>query len=95
MGQVDLRQFRVVEQFEREGRRYVVAVLEPGLSSLTPREREVLVEAVNGSTNKVIAYDLGLSHATVRVLMARAAKKLGVTKRSDLVAEAVARGFAP
>jgi DNA-binding CsgD family transcriptional regulator len=34
-----------------------------------------------GHHNKEIAYDLGLSDATVRVLMHRAAKKLGVVGR--------------
>ncbi len=39
-----------------------------------------------GYTNKETAYELGLSHSTVRVLVARAGAKLAVTSREDLVA---------
>jgi DNA-binding CsgD family transcriptional regulator len=34
----------------------------------------------------VIAYELGLAHATVRVLLARAAAKLGARSRVELIA---------
>ena len=37
------------------------------LESLTPREREIMEHIVNGSANKVIALDLGLSQRTVEV----------------------------
>jgi DNA-binding NarL/FixJ family response regulator len=52
---------------------------------LTSREREVVTRALRGSANKVIAYDLGLAHSTVRVLMARAASKLGAHSREELL----------
>jgi DNA-binding CsgD family transcriptional regulator len=42
--------------------------------------------ALLGRSNKLIAYELGLAHATVRVLTARAASKLGVTSRAALLA---------
>lgn len=34
---------------------------------LTPREKEVMFEAVKGKKNKVIAHDLGVSESTVKV----------------------------
>jgi DNA-binding CsgD family transcriptional regulator len=81
----------LVDHFESDGRRYILALenAQPvsGVRALSPREREVLTRALEGSDNKVIAYDLGISHATVRVLMARAASKLGVRTRSELVAK--------
>jgi DNA-binding NarL/FixJ family response regulator len=53
----------------------------PDLGRLSKREREVTVLANSGATNKEIAYDLGLAHATVRVLRHRAAFKLGLRAR--------------
>ena len=44
---------------------------------LTPRERQILDLVLGGRTTKEVAFDLGLSNATVRVLYARAMKKLG------------------
>jgi DNA-binding NarL/FixJ family response regulator len=52
---------------------------------LTVRERDVVARALRGCANKVIAYDLGLAHSTVRVLMARAAIKLGAHSRDELL----------
>ena len=61
-----------------------------GLERLTEREREVVTRAARGCANKEIAYDLGLAHSTVRVLMARAAVKLGTRTRDQLVDRAAA-----
>ena len=57
-----------------------------GLERLTAREREVVERALRGSHNKAIAYDLGIAHSTLRVLMSRAASKLGFRTRRELVA---------
>ena len=81
----------VLDHFERDGKRYVIAVEHSpparvtGLSALSARERQVLAAAAAGHTNKVIAYDLGVAHSTVRVLLARAAKRLNATSRQELV----------
>jgi DNA-binding CsgD family transcriptional regulator len=56
-----------------------------GLEMLTDRERQVVLQAALGFTNKEIAYALGISDSTVRVLMARAAEKLGVRSRVELL----------
>jgi DNA-binding CsgD family transcriptional regulator len=56
-----------------------------GIDLLSAREREVVEHALSGIETKVIAYDLGLAHSTVRVLMARAAAKLGVNSRRELL----------
>jgi DNA-binding NarL/FixJ family response regulator len=80
----------LVETFESDGRRYLVArVNEPRsgeFAPLTPREHDVLGYARMGHHNKLIAYELGLAPSTVRVLLSRAAAKLGATSRADLVA---------
>ncbi|MET0792335.1 MAG: LuxR C-terminal-related transcriptional regulator [Polyangiaceae bacterium] len=84
------QRWRFVDSFEREGVRYVVVSEEPAhapsLLALTRRERQIVAEAAAGSSNQQIAKHLGISHATVRVLMARAANRLGVRTRKALLA---------
>jgi DNA-binding CsgD family transcriptional regulator len=43
---------------------------------LTPREREVWALIVAGKSRKETAHQIGIAHSTVRVLYARAVKKL-------------------
>lgn len=79
----------LIDQLERDGRRYIVArenvPRAPGPEALTDRERQVVGFAKLGHSNKLIAYDLGISDSTVRVLIARAASKLGVRTREELI----------
>ena len=51
---------------------------------LTAREGQVVSLYRLGNDPKVIAYELGLAAATVRVLLGRAAKRLGVRRPRDL-----------
>jgi DNA-binding CsgD family transcriptional regulator len=62
---------------------------------LSFREQQVAVLAALGRSNKLIAYELGLAHSTVRVLMARAAQKLGAQSRSELIAALEGIDIAP
>jgi DNA-binding NarL/FixJ family response regulator len=50
-------------------------------AQLSPRERQILDLVTGGCSAKEVAYDLGLSDATVRVLYSRAMRKLGRSKR--------------
>ena len=79
----------LVDHFESDGKRYMLAHTNTasfrGSSLLSTREREVLERAALGRENKLIGYELGLADSTVRVLMARAASKLGVRTRSEAV----------
>jgi DNA-binding CsgD family transcriptional regulator len=81
---VDAR-WSLVDQFDSDGRRYVIAKRNEAAGTqprqLSPRERQVLAYASLGHSNKVIAYELGLSASTVRVLLTRASRKLGVKGR--------------
>ena len=61
---------------------------------LTQREREIVAQAASGSSNKEIAQQLGISDATVRVLMSRAANRLGVRRRKELLAHPALRALA-
>ena len=53
------------------------------INGLTPRERDVLNGLVEGQSNKVIAYDLGISPRTVEIHRANLMTKLGVGSLSD------------
>ncbi|MEZ4363359.1 MAG: LuxR C-terminal-related transcriptional regulator [Kofleriaceae bacterium] len=65
----------------------------PARPSLSPAERRVLEALASGSSNKAIAYQLGLADSTVSTLLARAARKLGCRNRIELtVAARAARG---
>jgi DNA-binding CsgD family transcriptional regulator len=80
----------LLDHFETDGTRYVVArrneVRLTGLRALTERERQAVGYAALGHTNKLIAYEMGLSASTIGVLLHRAAKKLQTTTRGGLVA---------
>jgi DNA-binding CsgD family transcriptional regulator len=79
----------LLDHFDHDGRHYVLARRNDAsidaVDDLTPRERQVVAYAALGHDNKVIAYELGLAAATVRVLLHRSAKKFGVATRADLV----------
>ena len=80
----------LVDTFEEHGSHYVVAregdPCPQGIDTLTDRERQIVEFATLGNTNKEIAHALGISDATVRVLMARAARRVGVHTRRELLA---------
>jgi DNA-binding CsgD family transcriptional regulator len=72
---------------------------QPAPTALTERERQIVTLAAAGQHNKLIAYNLGISHSTVRVLMARAAKRISARSREELIVhyekEAAFRSPAP
>lgn len=55
------------------------------ISTLTPREREVLGHVIAGRLNKQIAGDLGTVEKTIKVHRGRVMEKLGVRTVADLV----------
>jgi DNA-binding CsgD family transcriptional regulator len=89
LGMVDCR-WSLVEQEERDGRRYLLAlrndVHTPKLSPLSERERQVLAYAALGHPNKLIAYELGIAPSTVSVLLGRVQTKLGASSRNEMLA---------
>jgi DNA-binding CsgD family transcriptional regulator len=79
----------LVDSYERNGHRHVVArenqARISGLDALTDRERQVVAYLATGHSTKETAYALGISDTTVRVLVARAIARLGVTTRRALL----------
>jgi DNA-binding CsgD family transcriptional regulator len=79
-----------MDQFVHSGFRYQLRrrPVEPrgDAARLSEREELVVAQAVAGLTNKGIACNLGVSPSTVGVLLYRAATKLGVRSRSELLA---------
>jgi DNA-binding NarL/FixJ family response regulator len=78
----------LVDRFDSDGRRFVVAyrnppgVLDP--RRLTPREEGVTALAAIGRSNKEIAGQLGVTQSTVGTLLAAALGKLGLSSRTML-----------
>jgi DNA-binding NarL/FixJ family response regulator len=78
----------LVDRFDADGRRYVIAyrnppgVLDP--RRLTPREEGVAALAAIGRSNKEVATELGVSQSTVATLLASALAKLGLSSRTML-----------
>jgi FixJ family two-component response regulator len=69
--QLGLERDRVRRQSEE-----ALADLRGRFASLSPREREVVIEVARGRLSKQIAYDIGIAEATVKVHRSRAMQKM-------------------
>jgi DNA-binding NarL/FixJ family response regulator len=65
----------------------------PGLDTLTPREREVLIEVASGLSNDEIARKLFMSPSTAKTHATRAMMKLDARDRAQLVIAAYEAGL--
>ena len=63
-----------------------------GAELLTPREREVFVQVIEGASNKEAGRHLGISPRTIEVHRARIMEKLGARNAADLVRIALGQG---
>ena len=78
-------QSRTLAAAEAEARAIVAR-----FAALTPREQEVFAGLAAGKSNKVIAYDLGISARTVEVHRARVMEKMAARSLSELVRQSFA-----
>jgi len=77
------------ERFEGES---TTGTEEPPVS-LSPREMEILLCITRGMSNKAIAYQLGISHQTVKNHMTAILHKLDVADRTQAAVYALRRGW--
>lgn len=79
----------IVDRFDTDGRRFFVAYKNVSATSspraLTARERQVIAYAAMGHSNKLVAYELGLSIGAVSAYLASGLQKLGLRSRVELV----------
>ena len=63
------------------------------IDSLTPKQRDVLVEMARGSMNKQIAHTLNISASTVKMHRAQVLSKLGLSTTAEAIRVAVEAGL--
>ena len=63
------------------------------IRGLSPRENEILQALVTGASNKVIAYKLGITEATVKVHLKTLLRKINVNNRTQAAIWAMNNGF--
>jgi FixJ family two-component response regulator len=61
-----------------------LAALEARFASLSPRERDIVIQVVRGRLSKQIAGDLGIAEATVKVHRSRAMRKMKARSLPEL-----------
>jgi len=83
------------DQMERRRRNSSFPITEEIPDALTRRELEVLRTLANGSGNKEIADQLGISDNTVKFHIAQIMAKLGAHSRTEAVAIGMKRGLVP
>jgi DNA-binding NarL/FixJ family response regulator len=78
----------LVDRFDSDGRRFVVAYRNPpgclDPRRLTPREERATLLVALGHSNKEVAYELDITESTVANLLASALGKLGLESRTLL-----------
>ena len=83
-----LGRWSLVDWFDSDGRRFVIALPNPpnvvDPRGLSEQECQVVSFAALGDSNKLIAYRLGLSQSRVSTLLRSAMQKLGVRNRVQL-----------
>lgn len=76
--------FSLVDQFDQDGQRYLIAEQRSGQELISPAEWEMLTARARGSALKVIAAEAGLSVSAVSRRLRQAMDKLGLRTQSDL-----------
>jgi FixJ family two-component response regulator len=62
----------------------VLAALKERFGSLSPRERDIMLQVMQGRLSKQIAGDMGIAEATVKVHRSRAMRKMRVRSLPEL-----------
>lgn len=86
--------WRLVDQFDESGQRYLVAERQQSGPSISPEDRRILVDRALGKPLKVIALELGFSESSVSRRLHRAMATLGVRTQTELARLLVAAAIA-
>jgi FixJ family two-component response regulator len=68
----------------RRANEMALADLRERFGTLTPREREIMIQAASGRFSKQIAADIGITESTVKVHRSRAMRKMNVRSLAEL-----------
>jgi DNA-binding NarL/FixJ family response regulator len=71
------------DRMRRENEK-VLADLRERFASLSPREREIVIQVARGRLSKQIAHDIGIAEATVKVHRSRAMQKMNARSLPEL-----------
>jgi FixJ family two-component response regulator len=80
---------------ENRAQRAELSAINERISSLTPREYEVMTYVATGILNKQIAAELGISEETVKIHRGRVMQKLGIESVAELVRLCEKAGIEP
>jgi DNA-binding CsgD family transcriptional regulator len=71
------------------------AIVQPVLSPLTPRQRQIVIHIAAGDSNKQIAAQLNLSERTIKNQLGHIFRKLDVENRTQAVLVSIQNGWIP
>lgn len=80
-------QWAIVDHFDHDGRRYLVAVRndEPRRCPLSVAEKQTLTLLARGYSSKLAAIELGVAPSTIATRLASARRKLGTRTRVETI----------
>src|SRR5271170_83955 len=81
---LDVIQLGLSRDRARQESEKAMAALRERFESLSPREREIMIEVARGRLSKQIAGDIGIAEATVKVHRSRAMRKLNARSLPEL-----------
>jgi FixJ family two-component response regulator len=81
---IDAIQLGLARDRARRENEMALGALRARFDSLTPREREIMIQVVQGRLSKQIAHDLGISEATVKVHRSNLMRKMSVRSLPEL-----------
>jgi FixJ family two-component response regulator len=73
---LDAIQLGLARDRARRQNEEALVVLRERFASLSPREREIMIEVARGSLSKQIAFDIGIAESTVKVHRSRLMQKM-------------------